>query len=335
MPSCTYRAHIAPETTLLGRSYDREGRLPSTGDGHLPLNRRGTGHRAGPFTGRRRAPGAPGTPAQQRGRHEWLSSASVILAGVLLVIGFGFVASRAIRSHDSPPTIPEAQAPAIGEITLPPTINQSPIQLESPSPSPSPTPTPSPSSASPPPDPGGITLTRADVPATVDLTAEGSRDWVHWGEQSTFSLERDKKGGFAILEGAPTAPRFRHALSPQRFAWTGGDPVDHTDGGTPTGIRTCGKGNGFTISAPAAPATRVLRLYIGTLGARGKLSASLSTGSADASTTLEQQAATMRTAVLTITYRAPKNGRLQLTWITDKTFATGCAGVALEAATLR
>jgi hypothetical protein len=308
--------------------------LPSTGDGHLPLDRRGTGHRAAPFAGRRRAPGAPDPAAPHRTWHEWLSSASVILAGVLLVVGFGFVASRAIRSHDTPPSVPEPQVPALGEITLPPPVDQSPIPLESPSPSPSTSPAPSRTSASPPPDPGGITLTRADVPATVDLTAEGSRDWVHWGEQGTFSLERDKKGGFAILEGAPTAPRFRHALSPQLFAWSGGDPVDHTDG-TPTGIRTCGKGNGFTISAPAAPATRVLRLYLGTLGARGRLSASLTTGSAAAGTVLEQQAATMRTAVLTITYRAPKNGRLQLKWITDKTFlTTGCAGVALQAATL-
>jgi hypothetical protein len=314
--------------------------LSSTGDGRLPEIRQDTGHRAR-LAGRRRAPGAIDVARQHRSWSEWLSSASVILAGVLVVIGFGFVASRAMRTEHTPPNLPEPQAPAIGEITLPPS-GQGLIPLQSPSTSPSGSASASPSaspsarrtSPSPPPDPGGITLTRADVPATVDLSAEGSRDWVHWGEQSTFSLERDKDGGFAILEGAPTAPRFRHALSPQRFAWTGGDPVDHTDG-TPTGIRTCGKGNGFTISAPAESATRVLRLYIGTLGARGRLSATLSTGTADASTVLEQRDATMRTAMLTVTYRAPKNGTLRLTWITDKTFATGCAGVALQAATLR
>jgi type II secretory pathway pseudopilin PulG len=309
--------------------------LSSTGDGRLPEIRRGTARRAAPPAGRRRAPGVTGAAGHHRSWAEWLSSASVILAGVLVVIGFGFVASRAMRTEHTAPNLPEPQAPALGDITLPPS-GQGLIPLQSPSgpPSRSPSPSPSRTSASPPPDPGGIILTRADVPATVDLTAEGSRDWVHWGEQSTFSLERDKKGGFAILEGAPTAPRFRHALSPQRFAWTGGDPVDHTDG-TPTGIRTCGKGNGFTISAPAAPATRVLRLYVGTLGARGRLSATLTTGSADGATVLEQRAATMRTAVLTVTYRAPRNGRLQLKWTTDKTFATGCAGVSLQAATLR
>ncbi|MGX6605301.1 hypothetical protein ACWKSP_24660 [Micromonosporaceae bacterium Da 78-11] len=257
---------------------------------------------------------------------EWLSSASVILAGVLVVIGFGFIASRAMRTDTTPPTLPDPPAPALGEITLPPS-GQGLIPLTSPSPSPSST------SPSPPPDPGAITVAQADVPATVDLSAEGTRDWVHWGEEGTFSLERDKQGGFAILEGAPTAPRFRHALSPQRFAWSGGDPVDRTDG-TPSGIRTCGKGNGFTVSVPAATKTRVLRLYVGTFAARGRLEAKISTGKATATTVLEQRDATLRTAVLTITYRAPKNGRLQLRWTTDDTFGTDCAGVALQAATL-
>jgi hypothetical protein len=36
-----------------------------------------------------------------------------------------------------------------------------------------------------------------------------------------------------------------------------------------------------------------------------------------------------------VTYRAPKNGKINLSWITEEAFSQNCGGVALEAATLR
>ena len=275
---------------------------------------------------------------RRRGWSEFIMPASVILAGVLIVVAFGFIINRATRSDDTA-TPPAVQPPALGQFSAAPT-DQGAIPLptaasESPSPSPSKTtPTTKPPRSTAPADTGSITIKRSGVGAVVNLSAEGTRDWVHWGEESTFSLERDKDGGFAILEGAPTAPRFRHALSPQRFSWTGGSPVDHSDG-TPTGIRTCGKGNGFTLSAPAAKTTRTLRIYVGVLAGRGRLDAKLSTGGATKSARFEQQGATLSTAVFTVTYRAPKDGTLKLNWVTEDSFNSDCGGVALEAATLR
>ena len=270
---------------------------------------------------------------------EFAMPAAVILAGVLIVVAFGFIINRAMRSDDSDRALPAVQPPALGQFTDPPT-DQGAIPLPSarsasPSAKPSPSPTSKPPARkAPPPDKGSVKVQRSGVGGLVSLSDEGSRDWVHWGQESTFSLERDKNGGFAILEGAPTAPRFRHALSPQRFSWQGGSPVDHSDG-TPTGIRTCGKGNGFTISAPAAKSPRTLRLYVGVVAGRGRLNARLSTGGGTSSGTLEQRAGTMSTAVFTITYRAPKDGKLQLSWVTEQSFNSDCGGVALEAATLR
>jgi hypothetical protein len=309
--------------------------LSTTGNGRLPIRKRITGHRAAPRSGTRRRDddGLP-PPAEGRRWNETLSSAAVILAGVLLVVGFGFVASRSMRSHSDAPNVSVPEAPPLGEVTLPSASgSQGLIPLTSPSPSPSSS-SPSPTPTTKAPDPGAITISSGAVPGTVDLTAEGTRDWVHWGEQSTFSLERDKKGGFAILEGAPTAPRFRHGLSPQQFTWTGGDPVDHTDG-TTTGIRTCGKNNGFSISAPAGDTTRTLKLYVGIISGKGSLSAKLTTGSATESATLQQKDGTFHTAVFTLRYRAPKDGKITLRWNTDAAFGTGCGGVALQAATLR
>ncbi|MEU8234833.1 hypothetical protein AB0C12_35020 [Actinoplanes sp. NPDC048967] len=274
---------------------------------------------------------------------EFLMPAAVILAGVLIVVAFGFIISRAMRDDDQQ-AIPPVQPPALGDVSLNP-ADQFPIPLPSASddasPTPSPTPSksrttqPAPTTTKPkPPDQGSVKVDRNDVPSRVDLTGEGSRDWVHWGEQSTFSLERRADGDFQILEGSPTAPRFRHGFSPERFSWRDGSPVNNSDG-TPTGIRTCGKGNGFTISAPAGNSARTLRLYVGALAGRGKLTAKLTTGSAAASSTFEERSNNLDTAVFVITYRAPKNGRINLSWVTEEAFSQDCGGVALEAATLR
>ncbi|MCY1144437.1 hypothetical protein OWR29_41120 [Actinoplanes sp. Pm04-4] len=297
--------------------------MPSTEEGR---RRRRTGHRA-----RRPSGFAEGG----RQWNEALSSAAVILAGVLVVIGFGFVAVRGLKGDDPEPPI-DPPAPALGDLRLPPPPSSSSdgqglIPLGSPSPSPSPSTTKA--TSAPPPSLDVLRLARDSVPAEVDLSAEGESDWVHWGLDGTFSLERDKKGDFRILEGAPTAPRFRHSLSPQKFKWSGGDPVG-TSGGTTTGIRTCGKGNGFTLTAPAGKTPRILKLYVGVFAARGKLTARLSTGDSTGTTVLEQRGDTPRTAVLTVAYQAPESGQVRLNWTTDAAYGEGCAGVALQAATL-
>jgi hypothetical protein len=281
--------------------------------------------------------------ARDGGWNEVYSSATVILAGVVLVIGFGFVASRALNNASDSDRLPDpppaAALPGAGGFSASP----APIPIEpdpsasgpaSPSPPASPTGSPSARPTTRPPDPGAIAITTAGVPDLVDLSAEGTRDWVHWGADGTFSLERDQDGGFDILEGTPSAPRFRHAFSEQRFAWTGGDPVATSDG-TPTGIRTCGAGNAFTISAPASTTARTLRLYVGVIDAKGELSASLAAGSAKAARSVQQRDGTFRTLVYTVTYRAPAATRINFKWNTVQAFGDGCGGVALQAATLR
>jgi hypothetical protein len=275
--------------------------------------------------------------AWQRRLTEYLMPASVILAGVLLVVAFGFIINRAMRDDDSSNAIPLPQPPALGEVPLEPT-DQGVIPLPSPSgsdvESAKPATSPPPKKTKPPAE-NVVNIDRQGVASVVDLAAEGRRDWVHWGQEGTFSLERAAGGDFQILEGAPTAPRFKHALSPQRFKWRDGSPVKSSDG-TTTGIRTCDKGNGFTLSVPAAKSSRVLRLYVGAFAARGRLEAKLSTGGGTQVGKLEQRDNSLATAVFVVTYRAPKDGTLKLSWVTEETFGgEECRGVALEAATLR
>ncbi|PRY33071.1 hypothetical protein [Pseudosporangium ferrugineum] len=328
------------------------GRQPQPGEHASDAGRRrpypaayprgGYGYRT---TGRRGAAVPPELlEARPRQFNEFLLPAAVILAGVLIVVAFGLVISRAVRDDDTS-AIPPVQPPALGDVPLNPP-DQFPIPLPSASGSPSAPPsatasaTPSRTTSKPPPRrtqppqfAGSVTVARTGIPGQVDLSGEGSRDWVHWGQQSTFSLER-KDGVFAILEGAPTAPRFRHGFSPQRFAWRGGSPVASSDG-TPTGIRTCGDGNGFTLSAPASTSARTLKLYVGALGGRGKLTAKLSTGGPTATGSFENRGNNLATVAFVVTYRAPRNGKINLSWVTDDSFSSDCGGVALEAATLR
>ena len=85
---------------------------------------------ASPGIERPRAPATAGDddgglpPDEGRRWNETLSSAAVILAGVLVVVGFGFVASRAMRSHNEAPNVSVPQAPALGEVTLPSSLGQ-------------------------------------------------------------------------------------------------------------------------------------------------------------------------------------------------------------------
>ena len=89
--------------------------MSTTGNGRLPIRKRITGHRAAPHTGNRRRDD-DGPPEEGRRWNETLSSAAVILAGVLVVVGFGLFASRAMRSHSDAPNVSVPQAPALGDV---------------------------------------------------------------------------------------------------------------------------------------------------------------------------------------------------------------------------
>ncbi|MBO3738863.1 hypothetical protein [Actinoplanes flavus] len=247
-------------------------------------------------------------------RRDYLEPAAVILAGVLAVVVFGLVMHARANSGGQPAEPEPTAAPTA-------TADQIPIPLPSASLPPSTAPV------------DAISIERVPVAATVDLAAEGTIDWVHWGEQGRFSLERDADGEFAILEGTPTAPRVRHTASPQRFAWSGGEPMAATSGVT-SGINTCGTGNGFTVTAPAGTGRNVLTVYVGAISARGDLRIELSTGGEPVTDVLENREPAMTTVAYVISYRASGTGKISVKWITGATFDDKCGGVSLQAATL-
>lgn len=237
---------------------------------------------------------------------EYLEPAAVILVGVLAVVIVGVVLYQRGRDEPRAEAPPPPSAPA----------EQVPIPLASVSASPSIAPIDS------------IVYERVPVGDEVDLTAEGKIDWVHWGENGRFSLERKPDGGFSILEGTPTAPRNRHTDSPDRFRWAGAKDVT-------SGISTCGEGNGFTLSAPAGPGRNTLTLYVGATRARGSLEVRLSTDAEEKITdSWTVEGAGMKTTAYVISYRASRTGKISVKWITAASFDSTCGGVSLQAATL-
>ncbi|SDS29482.1 hypothetical protein [Actinoplanes derwentensis] len=239
---------------------------------------------------------------------EYREPAVVIVAGVTAVAVFSAVLFQ--LGDDGP----KAAAPA--EPVAP--TEQVPIPLLSVAASPSLAPIDS------------IVYERVPIADTVDLAAEGTIDWVHWGEDGRYSLERKPDGAFTILEGTPSAPRNRHTASPQRFRWTGTSSVT-------SGISTCGAGNGFTLSAPAGPGRNTLRLYVGATNARGTLEVGLSTD-VDSSATITDswtvEGPAMQTTAYVISYRASGTGKISVKWITAASFDSTCGGVSLQAAAL-
>ncbi|WP_309238290.1 hypothetical protein [Actinoplanes aureus] len=253
----------------------------------------------------------------ERGWQRWqehFATAGVILLGVLAVLSFGLV----VRARSADRAAPAVTTPALAE----PTAAQLPIPLPSASPSMSVRPV------------NSIVTERVPIASTVDLAADGEIDWVHWGEQGRYTLERKADGDFVILEGTPDETRTKVTNSPQRYRWTGGSPLAQATGVT-SGVRTCGAGKGFTLTAPATTERTTLRLYLGVSSGRGRLQASLSTGGEIYTDRWAQRGTGLSTAAYTLNYRATGAGKISVQWITEESFGGDCGGVVLFAAALR
>ncbi|MFC8850394.1 MULTISPECIES: hypothetical protein [unclassified Micromonospora] len=200
---------------------------------------------------------------------------------------------------------------------------------------PAPSPSPSPSLSSPvAPQPTAVQLDvdQADVPADVDLTAAGTRDWVHWGLRGADSTVRKRDGSGEIADEGGHGDRVGHDVSPETFSWRDGSPVTSSTA-TTAGVSACGVGSGFALAVDGGDEARTVRLYAGLWMARGRLEARLSTGGATTVRRLEDPHTT-HTAEFTVRFRAPEGAKLLLTWTVEATFG-GCGNVNLQAVALR
>jgi hypothetical protein len=261
------------------------------------------------------------------GKRLWVILAALILATASVPLWL-----RIDSSPDSPkailvvPTVPSS-APAVPSPSQsPPAVVEEPPPAAPRSPTSSPRRSPAGSGIKP-----VLSVVQAAVPQFVDLTAEGTLDWVHWGFRNAQTVDRKQGGSGAIHDDGSIGVRTQDFAHPQFMTWHDGTPTLDVFN-TPSGVFTCGPGTGFLLHVDAGPTIRTLKLYVGVFKAAGRLEAELSTGGLSATATLGDQLG--KTAVFTIAFRTAKPATLRLRWTASQVFDPGCGNVNVQAVTL-
>ncbi|WBC14265.1 hypothetical protein O7600_24650 [Micromonospora sp. WMMA1998] len=194
-----------------------------------------------------------------------------------------------------------------------------------------PSPSPSPSTVAPSPVAPTLAVSRAEVPATVDLSAVGAVDWVHWGLLGADRTVRKRGGSGAIRDEGGRGRRESYSNNPEEYAWRDGVPVGSASG-TMSGVYTCDRGSGFALAVAGDGQPRTVHLYAGLWMARGRLDVRVAGG--PVSTVRMEDPHTALTADFTIRFRAPRGAKLLLTWTVEESLGQ-CGNVSLQAAALR
>jgi hypothetical protein len=163
----------------------------------------------------------------------------------------------------------------------------------------------------------------------VNLTTEGTADWVHWGDAS---LNRKAVVGAQIssytIVGSGSV--LKYSNDPRPLSWTDGSPTA-LGSSNKDGVYISGTGNGFSISVPADTATRTFVLHVGGWDSGGTLTAHLSDGSATDFVNTTAAASGQYDRNYTLTYQAGAAGQqLTVTW----KMASGAGNVTLNGAAL-
>ncbi|MBV9468829.1 MAG: hypothetical protein JOZ57_06250, partial [Abitibacteriaceae bacterium] len=163
----------------------------------------------------------------------------------------------------------------------------------------------------------------------VDLTREGTLDWIHWGQAGKDSVTRKATGGHQISDITKVGDGYRDATPGfgMSVKWSDGTPLARVND-SHASYWLNNVGHGYEFSAPADTTERMLKVYVGAIeGARCRLEARLSDNSAPAyiSQTWNGNAAFDWapvpggfTAVYTLRYRAATpNQKLTVCWILE------------------
>ena len=184
---------------------------------------------------------------------------------------------------------------------------------------------------------GSLTGGVAAPPPMVDLTAEGTRDWAHWGLMNESSFDHKDVVSQVISNYAlvGSGPVLQYDSGSTRFSWSDGTPTPAVND-TRTGIAVLGLGNGFEVTAPADTNSRTLKLYVGTYTARGRLRAYVSDYSAPLFTDLAIDSSNKDAdGVYTLNYSAASAGKTLIARFTVAEMHDLAGGsVRLQAATL-
>ncbi|MCX7709740.1 MAG: stalk domain-containing protein [Clostridia bacterium] len=178
----------------------------------------------------------------------------------------------------------------------------------------------------------------AAAPAySVNLSNEGTKDWAHWGfdGESKFNHKNgvtQQIGNYSRI-GSGSVNWF--ADNPVLFSWTGGTPND-TVSNSGTGIYVTREGNGFQLTVPADTTQKTLRLYLGAWKAKGKVTATLSDGSATEYNSYIDSSSGTTCKVISINFKAASSSQtLTVKYVIDQAYDSSYGNITLQAATLQ
>ncbi len=165
-----------------------------------------------------------------------------------------------------------------------------------------------------PPVAGSLAVTATLVPdSDLDLSAEGTTDWAHWGYTSGTSFD-DKAGGNKISDVAKAGvTQYQINNITVSASWSGGTPdANASRTATGTGV-TFPDALAFTV--PAGTTSQTLHVYCGGHGSTGTMVVSLSDASAPDYTNNTFGSSNPYHVEFTIVYNAAATDQtLSITW---------------------
>lgn len=179
-----------------------------------------------------------------------------------------------------------------------------------------------------------VTISTPGDSPSVNLTTEGTADWVHWGYVDATTVTR--KDNVTAQIGALTAYNGGtitrgEGLASSRYTYTWSDGTPYTSRSTKTFVRVSEPDEGLQLTASADKEAQTLVAYLNGYNSGALLEVSLSDGSApDVSETVSLVSSGYERRV-SINYRAASAGQtLTVRW----TMNAGTGEVSIGAATL-
>jgi len=177
-----------------------------------------------------------------------------------------------------------------------------------------------------------LLVTTSTVPGgMVDLTAEGTLDWLHLGLMDKSDQNHKQQGGLQLtplLVGGGE----KRIMQQVTFTWTDGTP--RASASTQAAVGNEGVDRGVTILAPAGPETRHLKIFVAGDNARGRMRVTLSGNPVPPYQDEVFDFDSAFAGVYDITYRGEVGQVLTATY-TAATDPAGGGHIAVAAATLR
>jgi hypothetical protein len=176
----------------------------------------------------------------------------------------------------------------------------------------------------------------------VDLTAEGTTDWSHWGLNAPPNdLDQRDDGGpvniigdYTPLPGTPAAVRYSDV--PTGFSWTAdGTPTASASDSTTGIFFDLDVGEGYSLSVPADATEKTLKVYLGVFSGTARFHAELTDGSGlSADVFVDNPTEHPIVRVITLNFGADSASNLDIEYTLETDSGDPDANITLQAATL-